>query len=262
MIADRLRATAPPATPETRPPPFAINWALFLDVDGTLLEVAPVPDAVQVDPALKSLLRDLRGALGGALALVTGRSVATIDRLFAPERLPTAGQHGVEWRDAGGNRHAAGASSPPLRSAAARLQRAVRAEPDLLVEDKGLSLAVHFRRTPELAGAAYDAALAAARVLGSGYELQPGRMVFEIKPSGHDKGKAIEAFMREAPFRNCVPVFVGDDLSDESGFALVNRLGGHSIKVGRGETAARWRMADARAVRAWLGTYLDFLQQS
>lgn len=240
-------------------PDFTARWAVFLDVDGTLLDLAAHPDAVSVDPDLMRLLVDLRAALGGALALITGRSVATIDELFSPTKLPVAGQHGAERRDAGGRLHKLAGGREALRNAAAQLRRMTAKDTGLLIEDKGMSVAVHFRQAPELAGAAYNAAIAMARRLGPGYELQTGKMVFEIKPGGHDKGTAIEAFMREEPFRGRIPVFIGDDLTDEYGFALVNRLGGYSVKVGVGESVAPWRIVDPGSVRAWLGAYLDFL---
>lgn len=254
-----LRATATASGSDARLPGFAADWAVFLDVDGTLLELAAHPDAVSVDSGLRLLLRELRLRLEGALALITGRSVAGIDALFAPDTLPVAGQHGAERRDAGGVLHRLAGSRDVLRTAAAQLRRTTEKSAGLLVEDKGMSVAVHFRQAPELAGEAYNAVTEMARKLGSGYELQTGKMVFEIKPSGHDKGTAIERFMSEAPFRGRLPVFIGDDLTDEYGFELVNRLGGHSIKVGGGDSAAHWRIGDAGSVRAWLTDYLAFL---
>lgn len=245
--------------PEIRLPAFATNWALFLDVDGTLLDLAAQPDAVSVDAQLLQLLNELRVALGGALALITGRSVGTIDDLFAPEKLSVAGQHGAERRDAVGHVHRLAGGREGLRNAATQLRRLTETDRGLLIEDKGMSVAVHFRQAPELAGAAYNAATTVVRRLGSGYELQTGKMVFEIKPSSHHKGTAIESFLIEAPFRGRVPVFIGDDLTDEYGFDCVNRLEGFSIKVGSGESAARWRIADAGSVRNWLRAYLDFL---
>lgn len=241
-------------SPAPRLPGFAPDWALFLDVDGTLLELAERPDAVRVGAAEVALLRALQRAAGGALALVSGRPVADLDALFAPLALPAAGQHGVERRDAAGavHRHA---PSQALRREAARLHEFAARHRGLILEDKGNSLALHFRLAPQF-GAAAGAALAeAAAALGEGFELLRGKMVVELKPSGRDKGMAITEFMREAPFTGRRPVFVGDDHTDEHGFAVVNRLGGESIKVGAGESVARWRIADARAVRAWLAQW-------
>lgn len=258
-FADHTRGPSSLAVPEMRLPEFATNWSLFLDVDGTLLDLAEQPDAVSVDAHLLQLVKDLRVALGGALALITGRSVATIDDLFAPEKLSVAGQHGAERRDANGLLHTLTGGREGLRNAATQLRRLTENDPGLLIEDKGMSVAVHFRQAPELAGAAYNAATTIARRLGPGYELQTGKMVFEIKPSSHHKGTAIESFMKEAPFHGRVPLFIGDDLTDEYGFELVNRLDGLSIKVGPGESAARWRIADTGSVRTWLRDYLEFL---
>jgi trehalose 6-phosphate phosphatase len=239
--------------PERPPLPSpSASWALFLDVDGTLLEVAERPDAVRVDPALARLMARLHRATAGALGLVSGRSVAGLDALFAPLVLPAAGQHGLERRDAAGKVHQHPFPVPPLRRAAERLAEFAARHAGLLLEDKGANLALHYRQAPQLAEAARGAASAAAAELGAGFELQAGKMVFEIKPGGRDKGLAIEEFMREPPFRGRTPVFVGDDATDEYGFGVVNRLGGHAIKVGAGPSCARWRLGDAAEVRDWL----------
>lgn len=261
IFTGRDRTLPATSTLQTRQPAFATGWALFLDVDGTLLELAANPDAVSVSPEILKLLIDIRAALGGALALVTGRSLTAIDTLFTPEILPVAGQHGAERREAGGQLHTPPGGQQTLRKAATQLRRLTQTEGDLLIEDKGASVAVHFRQAPELAGAAYNAASTVVRGLGTGYELQAGKMVFEIKPAHHNKGTAIASFMREAPFHGRIPVFVGDDLTDEYGFEQINRLEGHSIKVGPGESAAHWRIADAASVRDWLHAYRDFLAQ-
>ncbi len=237
-------------------PALAPFWAFFLDIDGTLLELAERPDMVRVDAALVSLLGGLQQAAGGALALISGRSVTDVDALFAPLEVPVAGQHGIERRDAAGRVHRHAFQLEPLRRAAARLQGFAAAHPGLLFEDKGNSLALHYRQAPQLADAARAEAAAAAAELGDEFELQGGKMVFEVKPGGRDKGSVIEEFMQEAPFRGRAPVFVGDDLTDEYGFGVVNRMGGHAIKVGAGRSAARWRLADAQAVRAWLGAWV------
>jgi trehalose 6-phosphate phosphatase len=229
------------------------DWAYFLDVDGTLLEHAETPDAVRVDADTRALLAALRGHAGGALALISGRAVADIDALFAPLRLPVAGQHGVERRDAAGAIHRHSFPQAPLRAAAAGLAAFARAHEGVLLEDKGHALALHYRLAPRHAQAARAAIEVAARELGESFEIQAGKMVLELKPGGRDKGTAIEEFMAEPPFRGRRPVFVGDDLTDEFGFGVVNRMGGVSVKVGEGRSAARWRLADAAAVRAWLG---------
>lgn len=228
------------------------TWAFFLDIDGTLIELVDRPDAVRTDPAIVQLLAGLRAATGGAVALISGRPVAVIDSLFAPLRLPVAGLHGIERRDALGKLHAHSFAAKPLRWAAGHLAASASQHAGLIFEDKGLALALHYRQAPQLEEVARGIAAAVAKELGEGFELMRGKMVIEIKPGGRDKGAAIEDFLREAPFLGRTPVFVGDDLTDEYGFSMVNRLGGHSFKVGAGKTAARWRLADSVEVRAWL----------
>jgi trehalose 6-phosphate phosphatase len=237
------RAGAPAPHPE---------WAYFLDMDGTLISLTLSPDGVRVDRRLRRTIEALHEFAGGAVALITGRPIAEVDRLFPGLDLLAAGQHGLERRNAAGRvtRHA-----PPARrldAARRRLGEAAARHPGLLLEDKELSLALHYRRRPQLAGYAHRLARAQAAALGPGYALRAGKRVVEIAPRGKDKGGAIAAFMAEAPFRGRTPVFLGDDVTDEFGFRMVNRLAGHSIKVGPGRTDARWRLADVAAVRRWL----------
>ena len=247
--------------PDTPPRPHATDcWAFFLDVDGTLFEHADRPDAVRADPAVVQLLAGLRAATGGALALISGRPVAYIDALFDPLRIPAAGLHGAERRDALGKLRSHALPEIPLRRAAARLAAFAEGNDGLIFEDKGLGLALHFRQAPHLAVSANGIASTVAAELGAEFELQRGKMVVEIKPGGHDKGVAIEDFLREPPFAGRVPVFVGDDLTDEYGFSVVNKMGGLSIKVGEGGTIARCRLADASAVRSWLAKCADALR--
>jgi len=236
-------------------PPPAADWAFFLDIDGTLLEHADTPDAVQVDGAMRSLLSDLQGGAGGALALISGRAVADVDRLFAPLLLPVAGQHGAERRDAAGRMHRHDFPAAPVRRAAQRLATFAAAHAGLLLEDKGRSLALHYRLAPQLEQQARALVDEVVAELGEGFELQRGKMVLEIRPGGRDKGSAIEEYMAEPPFRGRTPVFIGDDLTDEFGFGVVNAMGGVSVKVGEGPSQARWRIADAAAVGAWLADW-------
>jgi trehalose 6-phosphate phosphatase len=237
-------------------PPYAQDWAFFLDIDGTLLEHAERPDAVRVGPALRRLLAGLEDATGGAVALISGRPVHDIGRLFAPLRLPAAGQHGAERLSASGTLHRHRAPLARLARAAAQLVGLTAQNPGLVFENKGMTLALHYRLAPRLRSIAQRGMRQAAARLGDEFELQAGKFVIEIRPGGKDKGSAIAEFMVEAPFAGRVPVFIGDDLTDEHGFALVNRLSGHSVKVGRGRTRARWRLADAAAVRRWLAAYV------
>ncbi|MET0327337.1 MAG: trehalose-phosphatase [Luteimonas sp.] len=233
------------------------NAALFLDVDGCLLPFAPRPDAVEVPPALIARLTDLQHQLGGALALVSGRNLATLDTLFAPGAFTAAGLHGVERRRAGDT--GGGGVAPPallrIREAGLAL---IAAHPGALLEDKGAAIALHWRMTPEAHKEATAAALRAfaehAVTRLPGYQLQPGDHVIELRPHHADKGSAILAFLEEPPFAGRVPVFAGDDLTDEPGFSAVNAHGGISVLVGdRAGSAARHRLSDPAAVHRWLG---------
>lgn len=238
-------------------PLLAGPLAVFLDIDGTLVHLADRPDAVRIDGDLQALLEGLRQATQGAVALISGRSIADIDALFAPVRFAIAGQHGAERRSADGTLHFHAPLAERLREQAALLRRLALAHPGLLLEEKGASLALHYRGAPSLATLAERGARQAVVSLGDDFELQAGKLVFEVKPSGKDKGTAIDEFMAEAPFSGRRPVFVGDDLTDELGFERVNRIGGESVKVGPGPTRARWRLPDADAVRRWLGRLAD-----
>ena len=228
------------------------DWAYFFDIDGTLVDIAATPREVRLERELLELIRQLHDATGGALALISGRSIVDIDSILHGARLPAAGQHGVERRDSNDriSRHRFPAEKlAPVR---ARLHEVVARHPRLLLEDKGLSLALHYRASPALGSFAHRLIRTMQAELGPDYTIQTGKRIVEIKPSGKDKGQAVREFMAERPFIGRVPVFVGDDATDEYGFAVVNSLGGHSIKVGGGRSAARWRLADVEAVRGWL----------
>jgi trehalose 6-phosphate phosphatase len=240
-------------------PEFAHDWALFLDVDGTLLEHVEHFQAVRVERSVRALLEELRDASGGAIALVSGRSADDIDRLFAPLALPLAGQHGLERRSADGTIHRHAPPVERLAEAAAQLVRLTSAHTALALENKGMTLALHYRRAPELARLVEAEVRRVTGFLGEDFELQAGKFVFEIKPGGRNKGSAIGDFLAEAPFAGRTPVFIGDDLTDEHGFEVVNEAGGHSVKVGPGETRARWRLANPAAVQAWLRAWMDAL---
>lgn len=244
-----------PARPLRLPPPQR-DWAYFFDIDGTLVDIADSPGAVHLDHELHRFIEELHRSTGGAVALISGRSIADIDVLFHGARLPAAGQHGIERRDATGVIARPAASAERLAWAREQLAAAAAGKPGLLVEDKGLSLALHYRRAPRLAGYAHRVTRALLRHVGTQYCIQTGKRVVEMKPAGKDKGVAVRAFMRKAPFQGRTPVFVGDDVTDEYGFAAVNRLRGYSIKVGRGPTAARWRLANVEAVQRWLRSIL------
>ena len=242
------------------PPPAAcVDWAYFLDVDGTLIDFADTPDAVHVDAALLQLIAGLHLASRGAVALVSGRALSFLDSRLGALRLPLAGQHGLERRDAAGHVHLHGAAPAAKAAISAALAPVLVRHPGLLLEDKGLALALHYRRAPHLAAYAQRLMARLAAAADAGLEVQRGKRVAEVKPAAMDKGRAIAAYLAESPFRGRRPVFIGDDLNDEHGFAAVNLADGISIKVGRGASCARYRLHDVAAVRRWLG---DALKQS
>lgn len=242
------------ASQRPRPPAPADHWALFLDVDGCLLDFADRPDAVAVPAALRTCLEALSRRLDGALALVSGRSLATLDALFGPLRLPAAGLHGLERRSGDGRLVEAPPPAPLLAKVRLGAQRVAAEHPGALVEDKGAAMALHWRQAPEAAEALRHFAEAALPWL-HGYRLQPGDHVVELRPASADKGDAITAFMADAPFAGRTPVFAGDDLTDEHGFQVVDAMGGHSILVGRRKgSKARYGLQDPADLRAWIGT--------
>lgn len=239
--------------PRSPPPPLTEDCAVFLDIDGTLIEIAPSPDKVRVEPSLATLLVSLRRRLGGALALITGRSITDADRLFPGMRMAIAGQHGCERRDAQGTLHLHAKETATLARLRALFTEFARSHDGLMLEDKGATLALHYRRAPELAAQVHRTMRETVESTGTkAYRLQPGKQLLEVRPDGRDKGAAIEDFMAELPFRGRRPVFIGDDLGDEHGFAVVERIGGWTIKVGDGESRARYGLADVNAVIAWL----------
>lgn len=246
-----------------RPPrPDPRSSALFLDFDGTLIGFADDPAGVAVPADVRRLLERLAAATDGATALVSGRRIEALDELLAPARLPVAGLHGLERRNATGRVHLSGAPPDLAHSALGeRLKAFAHAHPGVLFEDKGLAVSLHYRAAPGHAHAVHALARALAAELGPDLTLLEGHSVVEIKPAGADKGTAIAAFLDEAPFAGRTPVFVGDDVTDEHGFAIVNARGGLSVKVGTGPSAARARLAGPLDVRAWLWEALGEFQQ-
>jgi trehalose 6-phosphate phosphatase len=227
--------------------------ALFLDVDGTLLELAASPDAVRVPAALRNTLELAAQREGGALALVSGRSLDALDRLFAPSRFPACGQHGSERRDTHGRVTFARVDQALLEPVRDQLRARLDPRRSLVLEEKSTALALHYRRAPHLQREAGQIMQSAAAALGPHYRLRTGKCVYELTPACCSIRAAIEAFMSEAPFAGRTPVFVGDDDTDEEGFDAVNALGGYSIRVGRQvRSAARFQFATVSGVIAWL----------
>lgn len=225
--------------------------AFFLDLDGTLIELAARPDEVQVDGALLQLVERLALVSGGAVALVSGRSLADLDGYLQGLQVTAAGQHGLERRHLGVLRHADAAAALPLTEVRRVLQDLVTAHRELQLEDKGMSLALHYRGAPRLASWLHHKVRRAVAA-HPGLAVMAGKRVLEVKPAGVDKGGAIAAFLAEAPFAGRRPVFVGDDTTDEYAFGVVNRMGGISIKVGLGRTCAAFRCDGVAQVRDWL----------
>jgi trehalose 6-phosphate phosphatase len=231
------------------------NYALFLDFDGTLVDIVERPDAVVMDPALPEVLTNLQGRLGGALAIISGRPIAFLDGHFAPHVFDTAGLHGLEQRIAGRLSMCEPDEHPALRDMVARLNTIVADKEGLLIEDKGCSVAIHWRLAPHEKDFALATAHAAIEALGNDYRVQHGKAVAEILPSAAGKGKVIERFLHESPYRGRRPIFIGDDLTDENGFKTVNAHGGLSVRIGAGETIAKIRLETPADLRQCLAAW-------
>jgi trehalose 6-phosphate phosphatase len=246
------------------PPPLPAageRWALFLDVDGTLLGFADRPEDVSVSPALRRLLGELHEALDGALALVSGRSTVDLAALFGSPPWAMAGLHGLELRHADGSRRELATDAPELARLRREAQALAERLPGVRLEDKGLAVALHSRRAP----AQFQAMAAGAEALAEGlvhYALQPGDMVMEFKPAGVDKGQAVSELLEREPFAGRTPVYLGDDLTDEHAFAVANLGNGVSVRVGSREpTLAQFTLAEPAAVHAWLARVRDAIMQ-
>jgi trehalose 6-phosphate phosphatase len=233
------------------PPPPGSHDALFLDFDGTLAELAEHPDRVKIPAELPGLLACAAAALDEALAIVSGRRLASIDALLEPMRFCGAGLHGAELRL--DPRETAPPLQPRMDQAAAWLAARLEGEARLWVEDKGLALALHYRGAPQRAGDARK--LLEQAVEGLEMEILAGHDVFEARPRGVNKGEALRTLMRGAPFAGRRPVYVGDDTTDEDGIAAAQALGGIGIRVGAGPSAAAYRLENPEAVRAWLAGF-------
>ena len=231
------------------------DYALFLDFDGTLVDIVERPDAVMVDPALPKVLTDLQARLGGALAIISGRPIAFLDGHFVPHAFDIAGLHGLEQRIAGRLSMCDPDEHPALRDMVARLEKLVADKEGLLIEDKGCSVAIHWRLAPHEKDFALATAHAAIEALGNDYRVQHGKAVAEILPSAAGKGKVIERFLHEAPYRGRRPIFIGDDLTDENGFKAVNAHGGLSVRIGGGETIAKMRLGTPADLRHRLSVW-------
>ncbi len=222
------------------------SCALFLDFDGSLVDLAAQPEAVIVPSGLVGTLTSLCAYLGGAVAVISGRPIEQIDAFLEPLRMPVAGVHGAERRDASGIMTLL--KTPPMHEVEAAALALAARHPQLRVENKRGSVALHYRQAPALESVCLQTMQAAVED-SPGLTLLRGKMVVEAKPGGASKGTAIESFMQDAPFAGRTPVFVGDDITDEVGFSTVQRLGGMGVKVGEGPTVAWQRLDSPAALR-------------
>lgn len=228
--------------------------AFFFDFDGTLVELASTPDNVLIQSEMVDLLREWKRLTDGAVAIISGREINSIDSFLNMPDLPIAGLHGAERRDANGIMQRIAYNDEPLLHMEQTLSEIVSANPGMLIEMKGTALALHYRNAPDREPIARIAIEHLIADYPGVYVLQPGKMVYEIKPQGVDKGHAVRAFLNEPPFAGRMPVFIGDDLTDEKGFAAVNKQSGLSIKVGDGDTTARARLDSVDKLLAWLSS--------
>lgn len=254
MNAQGISETLGGAAVQTWPKvPEMSSLALFLDIDGTLLDIAPTPEGVMVPGDLAPLLEEIRIGCGGAMSLVTGREIAVVDRFFSPFQFTVAGIHGAEIRLPDGTRKGM-PPSPSLPHIVRELTAFVGQHAGLLVEEKGRAVAVHYRLNPDMGEEIETLVRRLVEKDGLGLEVQPGKMVVEVRPARADKGKAIDILLDDAAFAGRLPLFIGDDWTDESAFRAVNVRGGRSIRVGSDvrETAALENLPDPTAVREWL----------
>ena len=238
------------------PPLLNARNALFLDFDGTLVAIAPRPQDVHVAPWVVPTLRQVQAALGGALAVLSGRPIEDIDKLLAPLLPIAAGVHGAQRRSGNGQMWAFDAEPPDLVVRAAHAL--ARHHPELLIETKPSAIVVHYRAAPGLETICRTT-LATALQGHRDWMLLSGHAVCEIKPRGFSKATALHAFMEEAPFAGRVPVVIGDDRTDEDAFVAALESGGLAVKVGPGNTVARYRLRTPAAVLRWLSTSAEAL---
>ena len=252
-----VRVADPIHAPGAVMPPLH-ECALLLDIDGTLLDMAPTPREVWVPPELATALGRLLQLTNGAMALVSGRSINDIDLIFAPMQFPAVGGHGAEMRLDAENESVA-AHAPPLdKELKRRLAAIAKLSPGILLEDKGYSLALHYRLAPHAEKAIYEAvSLIRADLPNAPIEVLPGKCVCEIKHSGFNKASGVRELMTHEPFKGRRPVFIGDDVTDETVFAIMPDLGGQAFSVGRRAHGVAGHFDEPRDVREWLGHLLD-----
>jgi len=230
------------------PPRPDRSWALFLDIDGTLLDIAPSPGAVVVPADLPETLLAASQFLSGALAFISGRTLQDVDRLMAPLRLPCAAEHGALLRFPDGSIRSHGLDHAVPAFLRDRMRAEIRKWPGAILEEKRFNVVFHFRQSPEFGTAIGTFAEAIAREAGPAFEVLPARMAFEIRHRDVNKGAALHAFMDKAPFATRVPVFIGDDVTDDDGFVAARELGGRALEM-------RDMFGDPAPLRCWLRSF-------
>jgi trehalose 6-phosphate phosphatase len=245
-------STAHASAPQPVLPP--LNRCAFLfDIDGTLLDLAPTPDAVVVPKGLRSALQRLFDLSGGALAFVSGRLIDDIDRIFAPMVLPAIGGHGAEMRVSPTSKACAIGAYPMSRELKRRFAAIGDMSDRILIEDKGYSLAVHYRQAVEFEPAIFARVTAIRSELSEApIDVLPGKRVVEIKPSGFSKASGVRELMTQIPFKGRCPVFFGDDVTDDAVFAIMPDIAGLSFSVGRRARGVAGQFGRPRDVRRWL----------
>lgn len=231
------------------------EWALFIDIDGTLIDLAPTPSAIIIPKELPHQLAVVQRRAGGAMALVTGRAISAVDEMFHPNRLPVAGMHGAEMRDGAGTVTYKSVEPADLDPARLELDLLAKRWPGVILEDKGRALAIHYRQAPEAEPAIHNALGGILRGLGDSWKCQEGKMVVEIHPAAANKGDAVSTFMQSPPYLGRKPFVIGDDLTDETMFRIANDAGGRSVGVGNPpfDSIAQYRIGSADEVRDWIG---------
>lgn len=266
MQQDSSKQVAPrdgEAPPVTAPVPRSIiphlsETAILLDIDGTLLDLAPTPREVWVPPGLAETLSRLHERTSGALALVSGRSLNDMDLIFAPQQFPAVGGHGAEMRISLESQSVATHAPPMDKELKLRLAAIAKLSPGILLEDKGYSLALHYRLAPHAEKAIYEAvSLIRADLPNAPIEVLPGKCVCEIKHSGFTKATGVLELMTHAPFKGRRPFFIGDDVTDETVFAIMPDLAGLSFSVGRRAKGVAGHFDEPSDVRQWLAHLLD-----
>ena len=260
---DQKRAMLDEETPDAVPVPHALvphlgETAILLDIDGTLLELMPTPREVWVPPGLSQTLNALLAKTSGALALVSGRSLNDIDLIFAPDVFRAVAGHGAEMRLSMGN-EADDVHAPPMdMELKRRLAAIAKLSPGILLEDKGYSLALHYRLAPHAEKAIYEAvSLIRADLPNAPIEILPGKFVCEIKHSGFTKATGVRELMQHEPFKGRRPIFIGDDVTDETVFAIMPDMNGLSFSVGRRAIGVNGHFDAPKDVRAFLARLLD-----